>query len=84
MILPDGRSHQLSGEFHHGKRNDDSSRGRSENKLERRVRVGPKVGLGGWRLQERDGGVKDLVKRGIADPNRLGIGGWSYGGYMAE
>ncbi len=29
-------------------------------------------------------GVKDLVARGIADPKRLGIGGWSYGGYMAE
>jgi dipeptidyl aminopeptidase/acylaminoacyl peptidase len=29
-------------------------------------------------------GVKDLVDRGIADPKRLGIGGWSYGGYMAE
>jgi dipeptidyl aminopeptidase/acylaminoacyl peptidase len=29
-------------------------------------------------------GVKDLVNRGIADPKRLGIGGWSYGGYMAE
>jgi dipeptidyl aminopeptidase/acylaminoacyl peptidase len=29
-------------------------------------------------------GVKDLISRGIADPTRLGIGGWSYGGYMAE
>ena len=29
-------------------------------------------------------GVKDLVDRGIADPSKLGIGGWSYGGYMAE
>ena len=29
-------------------------------------------------------GVRDLVARGIADPKRLGIGGWSYGGYMAE
>jgi dipeptidyl aminopeptidase/acylaminoacyl peptidase len=29
-------------------------------------------------------GVKDLVDRGIADPTKLGIGGWSYGGYMAE
>jgi dipeptidyl aminopeptidase/acylaminoacyl peptidase len=24
-----------------------------------------------------------LVKEGIADPDRIGIGGWSYGGYMA-
>jgi len=29
-------------------------------------------------------GIKDLVDRGIADPKKLGIGGWSYGGYMAE
>jgi dipeptidyl aminopeptidase/acylaminoacyl peptidase len=29
-------------------------------------------------------GVNDLVTRGIADPDKLGIGGWSYGGYMAE
>jgi len=29
-------------------------------------------------------GVKDLVDRRIADPSKLGIGGWSYGGYMAE
>ena len=25
-----------------------------------------------------------LVQRGVADPNRMGIAGWSYGGYMAE
>jgi dipeptidyl aminopeptidase/acylaminoacyl peptidase len=25
-----------------------------------------------------------LVARGVADPGRLGIAGWSYGGYMAE
>lgn len=27
-------------------------------------------------------GVKAIVARGIADPNRLGAYGWSYGGYM--
>ena len=26
----------------------------------------------------------DLIKRKIADPNKLGICGWSYGGYMAD
>jgi dipeptidyl aminopeptidase/acylaminoacyl peptidase len=29
-------------------------------------------------------GIDSLIARGVADPNRLGIGGWSYGGYMAE
>lgn len=29
-------------------------------------------------------GIDTLVARGVADPERLGIGGWSYGGYMAE
>jgi dipeptidyl aminopeptidase/acylaminoacyl peptidase len=39
---------------------------------------------GGHDFQDVMWGVKDLVTKGIADPNRLGIGGWSYGGYMAE
>jgi dipeptidyl aminopeptidase/acylaminoacyl peptidase len=39
---------------------------------------------GGGDFKDVMAGVEDLVKRGIADPNRLGIGGWSYGGYMAE
>jgi dipeptidyl aminopeptidase/acylaminoacyl peptidase len=29
-------------------------------------------------------GLKDLIDRGIADQAKLGVGGWSYGGYMAE
>ena len=39
---------------------------------------------GGGDFKDVMAGVKDLVDRGVADPNRLGIGGWSYGGYMAE
>lgn len=39
---------------------------------------------GGGDFKDVMAGVKDLVDRGVADPNKLGIGGWSYGGYMAE
>ncbi|MGH9145037.1 MAG: S9 family peptidase, partial [Vicinamibacterales bacterium] len=38
---------------------------------------------GGGDFADVMAGVDWLVARGIADPNRLGIGGWSYGGYMA-
>jgi len=38
---------------------------------------------GGGDYQDVLAGVDALVARGIADPERLGIGGWSYGGYMA-
>ena len=30
------------------------------------------------------GAVDEAVKQGIADPNRLGIGGWSYGGILTD
>lgn len=29
-------------------------------------------------------GIDDLVKRGIADSNKLTVAGWSYGGYMTR
>lgn len=39
---------------------------------------------GGKDFQDVMAGVHDLVNRGVADANRLGIAGWSYGGYMSE
>jgi dipeptidyl aminopeptidase/acylaminoacyl peptidase len=39
---------------------------------------------GGGDFKDVMAGVDDLVRRKIADPDRLAIGGWSYGGYMAE
>jgi dipeptidyl aminopeptidase/acylaminoacyl peptidase len=39
---------------------------------------------GGADFKDVMAGVDYLIKQGIADPDRLGIGGWSYGGYMAE
>jgi dipeptidyl aminopeptidase/acylaminoacyl peptidase len=39
---------------------------------------------GGMAFQDLMDGVDDLVRRGVADPGRLGIGGWSNGGFMAE
>ena len=39
---------------------------------------------GGADFRDVMAGVDDLVAKGIADPDKLAIGGWSYGGYMAE
>ncbi|MGB2621623.1 MAG: S9 family peptidase [Candidatus Acidiferrum sp.] len=39
---------------------------------------------GGADFKDVMAGVQDLIDRGIADPTKLGIGGWSYGGYMSE
>ncbi len=38
---------------------------------------------GGGDFKDVMAGVDDLIAKGIADPGRLGIGGWSYGGYMS-
>jgi dipeptidyl aminopeptidase/acylaminoacyl peptidase len=39
---------------------------------------------GGMAFQDLMDGVDHLVAQKIADPNRLGIGGWSNGGFMTE
>ncbi len=37
---------------------------------------------GGGDYQDIQTGLDELVKRGLADPDKLGQTGWSYGGYM--
>ncbi len=39
---------------------------------------------GGMSFQDLMDGVDYLISRKIADPNRLGIGGWSNGGFITE
>jgi dipeptidyl aminopeptidase/acylaminoacyl peptidase len=39
---------------------------------------------GGMDFEDVLSGVDDLVAKNIADPERLGIGGWSYGGFMSS
>jgi dipeptidyl aminopeptidase/acylaminoacyl peptidase len=39
---------------------------------------------GGGDYKDVMAGVDYLIAQGVADPQRLGIGGWSYGGYMSE
>jgi dipeptidyl-peptidase-4 len=38
--------------------------------------------LGAVELEDQKAGIKKLVDMGIADPARIGIYGWSYGGFM--
>ena len=40
--------------------------------------------LGGGDFVDIMSGVDELIEKKIADPNRLGIGGWSYGGFMSS
>jgi dipeptidyl-peptidase-4 len=39
--------------------------------------------LGNLEVRDQVDGVRWLADRGLADPSRIGVYGWSYGGYMA-
>lgn len=39
--------------------------------------------MGHAEVEDQVDGVRHLVERGLIDPQRVGIYGWSYGGYMA-
>ncbi len=39
---------------------------------------------GGMDYQDLMSGVDKVIEMGVADPNRLGVMGWSYGGYMTS
>ena len=38
--------------------------------------------LGKWEVSDYADGVRHLVQEGLVDPERVGIWGWSYGGYV--
>jgi dipeptidyl aminopeptidase/acylaminoacyl peptidase len=39
---------------------------------------------GNYEVQDLLAGVDHVIKMGVADPDRLGIGGWSYGGILTD
>jgi dipeptidyl aminopeptidase/acylaminoacyl peptidase len=39
---------------------------------------------GHYEVEDLQAGVDHVIKLGIADPDRLGVGGWSYGGILTD
>jgi dipeptidyl aminopeptidase/acylaminoacyl peptidase len=39
---------------------------------------------GHYEVEDLEAGLDYVIKMGVADPDRLGVGGWSYGGIMTD
>jgi dipeptidyl aminopeptidase/acylaminoacyl peptidase len=39
---------------------------------------------GHYEVEDLQAGVDHVIKMGVADPNRMGVGGWSYGGILTD
>jgi dipeptidyl aminopeptidase/acylaminoacyl peptidase len=39
---------------------------------------------GHYEVEDLDAGVNHVIAMGVADPERLGVGGWSYGGILTD
>jgi dipeptidyl aminopeptidase/acylaminoacyl peptidase len=39
---------------------------------------------GNFEVQDLHAGVDHVIKMGVADPDKLGVGGWSYGGILTD
>jgi dipeptidyl aminopeptidase/acylaminoacyl peptidase len=39
---------------------------------------------GNYEVQDLQAGVDHVIRMGVADPDRLGVGGWSYGGILTD
>ncbi len=39
---------------------------------------------GNYEVQDLEAGVDQVISMGVADPDRMGVGGWSYGGILTD
>jgi len=39
---------------------------------------------GHYEVEDLEAGVNGVIKMGVADPDRMGVGGWSYGGILTD